>query len=244
MNALGSVGDQPAPGLVRFVNGWLPGTKQAGKWASILGSSSSLRYLLTTDLGQDHGAGVLTDPVILEQRNLVFRGIYIAHNLVCSQVPPPPPTVPPIEDVTPQNGTRRSRFEAHTSNPACRACHSLIDPFGLALEHFTPLTGEYSDVDNGFPIDSFSSFQFPQTGLVSFGDAPDLGAQLATSCEVAQCLIQRLLADAESSAQLPIPGSSNPAAVAEIGFASYQSGHSLRGLIWYLVQSDTFLRAP
>jgi len=242
MIALNSVGDQPAPGLVRFVTGWLPGS-QAAKWASILGSSSSLHYLLTTDLGLEHGAGVLTDPVILGQRNLVHRGIYIARNLACAAVPPPPPIVN-TEPSGMQDGTRRMRFEAHSSQVVCRTCHNFIDPFGLGLEHFTPLTGEYSNVDNGLPIDSSASYQLPHTGMISFVDAPDMGATLAASCEVAQCLIQRLLADAESSAELPVPGSSDPAAVAEIGLASYQSGHKLRGLIWYLVQSDTFLRAP
>jgi hypothetical protein len=243
MLALASMGNRPAAGLVRFVNRWLPGSQRASQWASLIGSGSSLRYLMTTDQGQEHGVGVLTDPVLLQQPNLVRRGAYISNNLVCRAVPPPPTGVPSI-DSEPKVGTRRMQFDAHTNNPTCHVCHSLIDPFGIGLEHFAPLTGEYSDLDNGLPIDSSSSIELPQSGLISFVDAPDLGGTLASSCEVAQCLIQRLLADAESSAQLPVPGSTDPAAVAEIGFASYQSGHNLRGLIWYLVQSDTFLRAP
>jgi hypothetical protein len=241
MIALNSASNEVPAGLLRFVNGWLPGSKRAAQWAGILASSSSLRYLMTTDLGQDHGVGVLTDPVILEQRNLVERGVYIANHLLCLPIPPPLVVIPQVGN-DPRGGTRRTQFAAHTSNPACAGCHARTDPFGVALEHFTPVTGEYSTLDNGYPIDSSTTIQLEQTGLIPILDAADLGEALGTSCEVARCLTQQLLADAESSAQLPVPGSTDPAAVAEIAFASYQSGHSLRGLIWYLVQSDTFLR--
>lgn len=250
MATLDSLTDDPAmptpylaaPGLVRFINGWLPGAQEPAKWASLLGSSSTLHDLLTTALGQPRGAGVLTDGGVLALPNLVYRGAYIARNVVCLTVPTPPRGIPPLPSgVT--GATRRAQFAMHTSSPACAACHARIDPFGIALEHFDQV-GQYTDLDNGFPIDSSSSAALPQSGIISFADANDLGAQLADSCEVAQCLTQRLLADAEISAALPVPGSTDPATVAEIAFASSQSKHNLRGLIWYLVQSDTFLRAP
>lgn len=232
-----------APGLVRAVNQWLPNAQSAPYWASLLGSNASLRTLFTTDDAQPHGAGVLTDPTLLNERNLVVRGRYIAANLVCMNVPAPPVGVPPLP-VQPSNETRRQLYAAHTANAVCKACHSRIDPFGIALEHFTPLTGAYTDLDNGFPIDSSSSVVLPTTGELHFADASELGLALADSCEVAQCLTMNLLKYAENSAELPVAASADPAAVAEIAFASYQSGNNLRGLLWYLVQSDTFLRAP
>ena len=244
MNTLDGVAPSAAPGLERFVQSWLPGSKQPTLWAGILGSSSAtLTDLLTTDVGTPSGAGVLTDRVVLELPNLARRGAYLRQNLTCTNVPPPPPNVPGLDTRGP-GVTRRAQFEAHRAHPACAACHVQIDPLGIALEHFTPVTGVYSDLDNGVPVDSSTSFTLPISGEFHFADAQELGAGLAGSCEVAQCLTRRLLEDAESSAQLPLPGSADPALVAELAYASYQSGYNLRGLIWNIVQSDTFLRAP
>ncbi|MGD9906845.1 MAG: DUF1585 domain-containing protein, partial [Vicinamibacterales bacterium] len=45
------------------------------------------------------------------------------------------------------------RMEEHRKNPACTSCHRVIDPLGLALEHFD-VTGQYRIKDNGVPIDA------------------------------------------------------------------------------------------
>ena len=52
--------------------------------------------------------------------------------------------------------TVRERMEEHRASPACSSCHRVIDPFGLALEHFD-VTGHYRIKDNGQPIDSSGS---------------------------------------------------------------------------------------
>jgi hypothetical protein len=52
--------------------------------------------------------------------------------------PPPPDVVPPFEEDIDFHKPRsvRDRLEQHRRNPACAGCHRLIDPAGLALEHF------------------------------------------------------------------------------------------------------------
>jgi len=47
----------------------------------------------------------------------------------------------------------RERMEVHRKNPACQSCHKVIDPLGLALEHFDA-TGRYRIKDNGVPVDA------------------------------------------------------------------------------------------
>ena len=47
----------------------------------------------------------------------------------------------------------RERMEQHRANPACMSCHRVIDPLGLALEHFD-VTGQYRIKDNGVPVDA------------------------------------------------------------------------------------------
>jgi hypothetical protein len=49
--------------------------------------------------------------------------------------------------------TVRERMEQHRTSPACRSCHQMMDPIGLALENFD-VTGRWRVRDNGMPIDS------------------------------------------------------------------------------------------
>jgi hypothetical protein len=44
-------------------------------------------------------------------------------------------------------------MEEHRANPTCNSCHKLMDPIGLALEHFD-VTGSWRVRDNGAPVDS------------------------------------------------------------------------------------------
>jgi hypothetical protein len=70
---------------------------------------------------------------------------------------PPPPNV--VTDLTTPAGekpkTLRARMENHRAAPNCKACHGVIDPYGLALENYT-VTGQWRDVDKlaEAPIDA------------------------------------------------------------------------------------------
>jgi hypothetical protein len=75
-----------------------------------------------------------------------------------SPPPPPPPNVPDLEATEGVNEqgrlrTVRERMEEHRRNPVCQSCHKMMDPIGLALEHFD-VTGAQRIKDNGAPIDS------------------------------------------------------------------------------------------
>jgi hypothetical protein len=43
-------------------------------------------------------------------------------------------------------------MERHRADPVCAACHSVIDPPGLALENFDPI-GRWRETDSGQPVD-------------------------------------------------------------------------------------------
>jgi hypothetical protein len=47
----------------------------------------------------------------------------------------------------------RERLEQHRKDPVCAACHSIIDPTGLALENFDAI-GRWRDTDAGQPVDA------------------------------------------------------------------------------------------
>ena len=86
----------------------------------------------------------------------VLRGKWVMEVLLGSPPPPPPPNVPELDDAAAVDGrllTVREQMEQHRASPACNSCHRLMDPLGLALEHFD-VTGAWRLKDNGSPIDA------------------------------------------------------------------------------------------
>ena len=85
----------------------------------------------------------------------VQRGKYVMQVLLGTPPPPPPPNTPPLKEtadtVKPQSV--RERMEEHRQNPACAACHKLMDPIGFALENFDAV-GAWRTNDSGFRIDA------------------------------------------------------------------------------------------
>lgn len=86
----------------------------------------------------------------------VQRGKWVLEVLLGHPPPPPPPDIPDFEE-TPdaENGRFRSVAEQlalHRANPACRSCHDVIDPIGLALDNFD-VTGAWRIKDRGVPVE-------------------------------------------------------------------------------------------
>jgi hypothetical protein len=78
----------------------------------------------------------------------VLRGAWVLDKIMGTPPTPPPPGVETNLD-TPEGEkpkTVRERLERHRNDPNCKACHGVIDPFGLALENFS-VTGQWRDVD-------------------------------------------------------------------------------------------------
>ncbi len=103
-----------------------------------------------------HGS-VLMMTSVADRTSPVQRGKWIMQVMLGSPPPPPPPNVPALEDTAAAQGGKqlsvRERMEQHRANPACMSCHRVIDPLGLALEHFD-VTGQYRIKDTGVPVDA------------------------------------------------------------------------------------------
>ncbi len=110
-----------------------------------------------TPLPAERG-GLLTQASVLavlahpKESAPVLRGKWILSQLLCRDLPPPPPDVP--QEPEAQAGqSRRERLASHRINPVCASCHNFMDPLGLALENFDGV-GAYRTMDSGVPIDA------------------------------------------------------------------------------------------
>ena len=102
-------------------------------------------------------ASVLTLTSQATRTSAVERGKWVMEVFLNSPPPPPPPGVPDHDATADSKDgqllTVRERMEEHRRNPACQSCHKMMDPIGLALEHYD-VTGRARVRDNGMPIDS------------------------------------------------------------------------------------------
>jgi len=139
-------------------------------------------------------------------------------------------------------GTTDREFHAQAVSPSpCSACHTLLDPFGHAFEHFDR-SGNYRDLDNGLPVDASDAFVRGSWSF-KFSSIDDLALQLAESCEVARCISRSLLREAivpdlPANADAPLTDDD----VTPIAKAFADSGFSMRTLVRSIVESPAFLR--
>jgi hypothetical protein len=121
----------------------------------------------------------------------VRRGKFVLNRLLCGSVPPPPVNVVP--DLPPPDPTltQREQMAQHRADPACAPCHVTMDSLGFAFEHFDG-AGRYRSDEGGLPIDASGSVNLDGAD-VTFADASELVANLATSAKVQQCFARQWL---------------------------------------------------
>lgn len=165
------------------------------------------------------------------------RGFHLVKDVLCRELPPPPPNVPPLTDepadLTPK--TTRQRFEAHTQNP-CASCHKIFDAFGFAFENYDGI-GRYRTVDSGQAVDATGRVELSGSP-VTFEDAVGLMPALASSNEVRACVatqwLRYVLRRQEAPGDLP--------SLEQAQKTFRDSGFDLRELLVGLVGTDAFAR--
>ena len=111
----------------------------------------------------------------------VLRGAFILEHINGTPPPLPPPNVealPENEIGTTKARTVRELMAAHRENPACFACHAVMDPLGFALENFDA-TGAWRERD-----------RFAGTAIDSSGELPD-GTKLDGPDDLREALVRR-----------------------------------------------------
>ncbi len=188
-------------------------------------------------------AGILTQAGILasfskpNQSSPIHRGKWVRERLLCNTLPSPPPDLeikPP--DLDP-NLTTRERFSQHRDDPFCAGCHELMDPIGLAFEHYDGI-GLWRDLENGFEIDD-SGHILGTDVEGDFNGPVELAHKLGASTDVRACVALSLFRFSYGRSEGPEDAYSVKTIADRIG-----GGQDVRELLVALTQTDAFLYLP
>ncbi len=134
-------------------------------------------------------ASVLTVTSNPTRTSPVKRGKWILDNLLNTPPPPAPPNIPELEK-SKLVGTLRERMEQHRNNPACAACHNMMDPLGFAMENFDAV-GQWRTRDGRDLVDA--SGKMPDG--TQFTGVADLRQLLSTTRrdQFVRCVAEKML---------------------------------------------------
>lgn len=193
---------------------------------------------------EDPRAGLITQLGFLAlhshagRSSATLRGMAIRELLLCQKVPDPPGDVDftdflAAEDATdPRLKTARGRLALHSTEPACAGCHLILDPIGLALEHFDA-AGEYRTEESGAKIDTSGNLDG-----APFDDAVGLGEALASSPFIPKCLVRRVYHYAAGRS----PGASENEFLEYLSDQFRADGYKFRSLLLRIATSDALYR--
>jgi hypothetical protein len=184
-------------------------------------------------------ANYLTVMSLRDRTSPTKRGKWISENLLCVVVPPPPPMIPqlPVNDTTAPLSARDRLAVHRQKGSTCNGCHQLIDPLGLALEHYDAV-GRWRDTDSGAVIDATGAV--PITN-VPFDGAISLAGALKQDSRFAACVVRKVLTYALGRSLVTSPGAGaeldDAAGVADLQKQTTAPGGTLARLVDLVARS-------
>jgi hypothetical protein len=173
--------------------------------APLYGATATSATLAKTNLNPAERRGLLTLGAFMaahadgDDTGLVSRGRYFREEILCDGVPAPnqADAVFDPQKVRPDM-TNRERLNAHTTNPACFACHVLFDGLGFAMENYDPI-GAFRKTEKNKPIDPTGSIPLPSGPELKFDNFIHLVDQLAETKDLYSCFSSQYLSYAMGS---------------------------------------------
>lgn len=167
----------------------------------------------------------------------VLRGAWILERVLGTPPATPPPNVGILKDeARGKPASMRERFEMHSKNSQCFACHGVMDPLGFALENFDSV-GQFRarDADTGGKVDS--SGVLPDGTRINGPD--DLRIALASRpAQFAQTVTEQLMTYALGR---PVDYRDMPV-VRRIVRNAARDNYRFASLVSQIVASDAFRR--
>jgi hypothetical protein len=194
------------------------------------------------DLDATQRAGLLTQTGFLSANaegvtpNIIIRGVHIAKDILCVEIPPPPNNIPPIPALAP-NSTNRQRIETLTMDAPCNTCHPpFINPLGFALEKLSGI-GSWRTTENGQMINAKADYTLDGKP-VSFDGPVELAKAITSSDQAHACYAKHW---AEYLYGRDIDAAVADADLVTQGGALSKNVPSAKNLILNLVSTDAFL---
>jgi len=154
-------------------------------------------------------AGLLTQPSLLAagshgvaKPSNTRRGQMVREQLLCVDIPSPPPGVAANPPAAKPGETEQQTFAKHTTDPSCASCHNLMDPIGWGLSGFDGAGAVRTTDSNGQPISvagQINGFSDPNN---AFNGPIELGQKIATSEMFKDCVARQLFRYAYARVEL------------------------------------------
>jgi hypothetical protein len=163
------------------------------------------------------------------------RGLWVSSQLFCQAVPEPPPPVETHRQPPPESPvlSSRERLEMATAEPACAACHQLVNPPGFLYEHYDD-AGRYRVNDAGRKVNALAQVMLPGLSGEVF-ESTELSWKAGGNCAAQECFVRRWLSKA-----LPLDNA-GVSDVQQVASAFRAARLSLRELLVIIAQSRPFV---
>jgi hypothetical protein len=206
----------------------LPAPAAAGTWQKVTFDMSSTR------------AGVLTQGSTLAAgshngtTSNTRRGQMIREQLLCQDIPAPPPGVNANLPPPTPGETEQQTFLRHTTDASCASCHNLMDPIGWGLSGFDAAGVARTKDSNGQPISTAGKIN----GMTppDFNGPVELGQKLAASPEFKACFARQLFRYVYGRVETP----ADEQGITELAGSFTTAKWDLRGGLAALLGSDGF----
>ncbi len=229
----------------------------------MMGTSTNVPAALAPIYGTDllpsggldpkHRQGILSLPGVLtvhagaSHSGPVERGLLIRRQLLCQNVPgPPPDAVAKIANGSPlDNGdtktTTRQKLDAHLTEPACSACHASFDPIGYGFEQMDGI-GKFRTTENGLTVDSTGQLTATAAADGSNVDGPFVGpAQLSSMLAQSKLLESCMVDHFFSFSQARPTGPTDTCVVNDWASKFSQGGGHIKDLVLTAVVHPNFV---
>jgi hypothetical protein len=206
----------------------LPAPTTAGAWQKVMFDASSTRAGFLTQ-GSIMAAGSHND-----KPSNTRRGQMVREQLLCQDVPAPPPGVNANLPPPTAGETEQQTFARHTTDASCAACHTLMDPIGWGLSGFDAAGVARTKDSNGQPISTKGQI----SGMTppDFNGPVELGQKLAASPVFEACFAKQLFRYVYGRVET----TNDAAGITELQTAFTTASWDLRGGLAALMGSDGF----
>jgi hypothetical protein len=122
--------------------------------------------------------------------SIVLRGLYMFRQVLCEDVPAPPPGATSVM-LAPATASQRQQSDARLMNEPCKDCHGQFDPLAYAFEPFDNM-GRYQTMDmNGNAVRQDGWITKPSDPNVPYTSVADYMTALAADPRVGACFVSK-----------------------------------------------------